>query len=213
MFSFSPRSRIGDQVKTGQKYDHTSGSGRPTAPVAAPCIDDALCARRVMLKYAPEDLVATTSPVSGVRLIAVATKGKDIHVWNTDTGTRELVLPRHSIHLQNETVIMEFSKDGSHLAAAYSNGDVVIWDVSLKPRTNGSRQHTLRGDWRLDDDGWVRDKEGCRVFWVPSDNGHGLLWSRIVSVDDNLKKRMTIIDTSQLVYGAHWARCRTDPEG
>ncbi|KAJ1299469.1 hypothetical protein OPQ81_002532 [Rhizoctonia solani] len=76
-----------------------------------------------------------------------------------------------------------FSPDGSHVVSCSEDRSIRFWDVSsclTKTQENkgpdestadssGQNVHQASGDWSMDGDGWVVDRQQRRLVWVPSD--------------------------------------------
>jgi WD40 repeat protein len=82
------------------------------------------------------------------KLIATATAGGDVRLWPASGG-----VPTAALAGETAATSLQFSADGSRLAAAYSDGSVRIWDPStanmlrrLLPHPRGARVVALSPD-------------------------------------------------------------------
>ena len=62
-------------------------------------------------------------------------------------------------------------------------------------------------------DGWICDNDGHRLLWVPPEDRHGFWWPRMVSVNETLASKTTLLDFGKFVHGSQWPECRTNRNG
>ncbi|KAF7970237.1 hypothetical protein HWV62_24726 [Athelia sp. TMB] len=68
---------------------------------------------------------------------------------------------------------------------------------------HGDADDGFASDSRLEH-GWMRNRKGGLLFWVPPEHREGLFWPRTITV---ISKRPTRLDLEDFVHGEDWAQC------
>ncbi|KAJ1299299.1 hypothetical protein OPQ81_005352 [Rhizoctonia solani] len=103
-----------------------------------------------------------------------------VRVWDAQSGN--LILGPLEGHADRISSV-QFSPDGSHVVSCSDDHSIQFWDVSsCKTKTqenkapdeittdsSGQNVQETSGDWSMDGDGWVVDRQQRRLVWVPSD--------------------------------------------
>ncbi|KAJ1304983.1 hypothetical protein OPQ81_000026 [Rhizoctonia solani] len=118
--------------------------------------------------------------------IVSGSEDQTVRVWDAQTGNLILgPLEGHQAWVRS----VQFSPDGSHVVSCSDDCTIRFWDVSgcINKAQEGRTQDDSKSDnscrdvgeitgaWSLDSDGWVLDREGRRLVWVPSDLHRGFL--------------------------------------
>ncbi|KAJ1305552.1 hypothetical protein OPQ81_000555 [Rhizoctonia solani] len=111
---------------------------------------------------------------------------RTVRVWDAQSGN--LILGPLEGH-KNRIWSVQFSPDGSHVVSCSLDHSIRFWDVSScitrtqenkdpdesTADTSGQKVDEASGNWSMDRDGWVVDRQKRRLVWVPSDLQASLL--------------------------------------
>ncbi|KAF7973534.1 hypothetical protein HWV62_14968 [Athelia sp. TMB] len=147
--------------------------------------------------------------------IASGSWDRSVRVWNAQTG--DLIarpFEEHSAFVQS----VAFSSDGNRLLSASYHTIRVdnFTQMIASPKPQGipstpadqasphdDADDGFASDSRLEH-GWMRNRDGALLFWVPPDYREGLFWPRTITV---ISKRPTRLDLDNFVHGEGWAQC------
>ncbi|CUA72700.1 Notchless protein homolog 1 [Mus musculus] [Rhizoctonia solani] len=131
----------------------------------------------------------------GTRIVS-GSHDNTVHIWDVQTGTSIFGPLRGHTDWVNSVA---YSPNGTYVASASWDGTIRIWDTSTKLDLSPV------GDWRLDEDGWVVDKQSQRLVWVPP-----ALRDRLLSPRNTMKipiNRPFRLSFDSALIGEGWADC------
>lgn len=155
------------------------------------------------------------------RHIVSGSEDGTVCIWDAKTGA--LVLGPFVMGQKNLVYSVAFSPDGQRLAATGTSAARII-DVSALHALHGQgdnlslpsrelRQNEVGGSEgftkssRLRENGWMVNRAGDLLFYVPHDMRAGLWWPDDIAVIFTANMRATKLDTSRFLHGKYWAQC------
>ncbi|KAF7970239.1 hypothetical protein HWV62_24730 [Athelia sp. TMB] len=161
------------------------------------------------------DWVHSVSFSPNGQYIASGSEDRSVRVWDAQTGT--LVAGPFEEHAGSVNSVA-FSSDGHRLLSASSTTMRVdnfiqmiaspkLQGVPSAPpdpaSPHGDADDGFASDSRLGQ-GWMRNRKGGLLFWVPPEHREGLFWPRTTTVISTLPTRL---DPENFVLGEDWAQC------
>ncbi|KAF7974220.1 hypothetical protein HWV62_13201 [Athelia sp. TMB] len=155
------------------------------------------------------------------RHIVSGSEDGTVCIWDAKTGA--LVLGPFVIGQKNLVYSVAFSPDGQRLAATGTSAIRII-DVSalhalhrqgdnlslpsreLRQNEVGAPEGFTKSS-RLRENGWMVNRAGDLLFYVPPDMRAGLWWPDDTAVIFTASTRATKLDTSRFLHGNYWAQC------
>ncbi|KAJ1305539.1 hypothetical protein OPQ81_000544 [Rhizoctonia solani] len=141
---------------------------------------------------------------------------RTVRVWDAQSGNLILgPLEGHTGVIRS----VQFSPEGSHVVSCSDDRSIRFWDVSsCKTKTqenkapdeitadsSGQNVHEASGDWSMDRDGWVVDRQKRRLVWVPSDLQASLLQGmNELTITD---KGCFRLEFGGVLVGEQWTAC------
>ncbi|KAF7967836.1 hypothetical protein HWV62_32906 [Athelia sp. TMB] len=161
------------------------------------------------------DRVNSVSFSPNGQYIASGSNDRSVRVWDAQTGA--LVagpFEEHAVSVHSVT----FSSDGHRLLSASKSTIRVdnftqmiavpkLQGIPSAPAdpasTHGDADDGFASDSRLEH-GWMRNRKGGLLFWVPPEHREGLFWPHTTTV---ISKLPTRLDLENFVHGEDWAQC------
>ncbi|KAF7970337.1 hypothetical protein HWV62_24368 [Athelia sp. TMB] len=149
------------------------------------------------------------------RYIASGSEDRSVRVWNAQTGA--LVAGPFEEHTASVNSVA-FSSDGPLLLSASYNTIRVdnFTQMIASPKPQGlptapadppslhsDTDDGFASDSRLEH-GWMRNRDGALLFWVPPEHREGIFWPHTTTV---ISKQSTRLDLEDFVHGEDWAQC------
>ncbi|KAF7974185.1 hypothetical protein HWV62_13223 [Athelia sp. TMB] len=154
--------------------------------------------------------------------IASGSEDDTLRIWDAETGAL-IVGP---FERQRDTICsVSFSPDGRRLA--YAGLTIHIFDVSTlialpkqaespssHPQEPGGNEVRVSDGFtqssRLLASGWMTNRAGDLLFYIPPELRAGLWWPDDTTVITTASTRATKLDASRFVHGEDWARSHTE---
>jgi WD40 repeat protein len=94
-----------------------------------------------------------------------------------------------------------FSPDSTRMASGSFDDTIRIWDMRPRKSDGGDASD----DWRLREDGWVIDRDGRILLWVPVDLHTGLMQPRNTAV---IRREGSLqFNFKGTAMGEQWGEC------
>ncbi|KAJ7142343.1 WD40-repeat-containing domain protein [Mycena epipterygia] len=146
------------------------------------------------------------------RQIVSGSDDRMVRIWDAQTGAPIESLEGHT----NWIYQARFFPDGTHIVSISRDNTIRIWDT----QTDGPAQAEMAISLHLpdsmhkisetfEDESWLLNAAGERVFWVPPWHREGLYLPRNTLVIR--AAGTTKLDLSRFVHGTEWEKC-IDPE-
>ncbi|KAH7340944.1 WD40-repeat-containing domain protein [Rhizoctonia solani] len=112
----------------------------------------------------------------------IVSSSSDYSIWVWDATTARVIVGPLKGHTDRVRAIA-FSPDGTRIISGSQDRTIRNWDVSAAAYTpnafsniNAAFGPDVLGSWRLDDRGWVLDKAGRLLMWIPKPLRPALGW-------------------------------------
>ncbi|KAF7973533.1 hypothetical protein HWV62_14966 [Athelia sp. TMB] len=146
--------------------------------------------------------------------IASGSEDRSVRIWDTQTGA----LIRGLEERTDAVMSVAFSSDGHRLLYASKStiraNNFTHMITSPKPQcipstpADRASPHDDAGDGFARDShlehGWMRNRDGALLFWVPPEHRGELWWPHRIAV---MPTRSTRLDMEHFVHGEEWAQC------
>lgn len=148
---------------------------------------------------------------------------KTVGLWSSRSGASICFLKGHVDFVTS----VAFAPDGEHIVSGACDNSIRLWKTSpllsahhlvpgaeLDPKKYSFLDDYPTGALTLDDDGWIRNRTGDLLLWVPSNFRDGLFFHpALVHMITNIST--TKVELLDAVYhGEEWRECRNvAPEG
>ncbi|KAF7966616.1 hypothetical protein HWV62_37635 [Athelia sp. TMB] len=161
------------------------------------------------------DWVISVSFSPNGQYIASGSRDRSVRVWDAQTGA--LVAGPFEEHTDSVDSVA-FSSDGHRLLSASKStirvDNFIQMTAPPKPEgipsgpadpafPHGDADDGFASDSRLEH-GWMRNRKGGLLFWVPPEHRQGLFWPHTTTV---ISKLPTHLDLQNFAHGEGWAQC------
>ncbi|CAE6495374.1 unnamed protein product [Rhizoctonia solani] len=135
-----------------------------------------------------------------------------VHVWEVESGQSIAVFCGHT----DQVCSVSFSPGGNLVASGSADQTIRLWNTpapanftstdTFECHPDGSvHEVTHIPDWKMDEDGWVKERQDRLLLWVPPDLRSALLWPQnrlLISRQGCIE-----LDFSDARIGRVWTTC------
>jgi len=140
----------------------------------------------------------------GQRIIS-GSSDSTIRIWGAETGVAVgEPLEGHAYTVQSTT----YSPDGQHIVSGSNDQTVRMWDAFQHLSVQPSSSNLMRAGFcaKPGRDGWIRDSDGCFLYWVPRDCRTGLHSPALLTIPLTSCHRSVSLDFDDIAFGTSWAQ-------
>ncbi|QRW24270.1 WD-40 repeat-containing protein [Rhizoctonia solani] len=150
-----------------------------------------------------------------VRCVAFSSQGdklasgsvdKTIRIWDVESRTSIAVLEGHTGYVLS----VMFSPNGAYVVSGSADTTIRVWNAPTSSRSANAAsaqdiQQSQSLNWKIHEDGWVRDSRDHLLFWVPPDLRGALLMPQNTMLMSRQGK--TELELTNAKIGNEWEAC------